>query len=69
VAQHDFDPYELLDALRGGDDVDLIRQSVEMVLQTLIEAEVSWWSAISDGLCCRRERSVRRGRPLERLWE
>jgi transposase-like protein len=41
VVQHDFDPYELLDALRAGDDVDLIRQSVEMVLQALIKAEVT----------------------------
>jgi transposase-like protein len=41
MAQHDFDPYALLDALRAGGDVDLIRASVELVLQALIEAEVS----------------------------
>jgi putative transposase len=41
VAQHEFDPYELLDALRRGGDVDLIRQSVELVLQALIEAEAT----------------------------
>jgi putative transposase len=41
VAQRDFDPYALLDALRAGEDVDLIRQSVELVLQQLIEAEAS----------------------------
>ena len=32
---------ELLDALRAGGDVDLIRASVEMVLQALIDAEVT----------------------------
>jgi putative transposase len=41
VAQQDFDPYELLDALRAGGDVDLIRQSVEAALQALIEAELT----------------------------
>lgn len=32
---------ELLDALRAGGDIDLIRSSVEMVLQALIDAEAS----------------------------
>ncbi len=32
---------ELLDALRAGGDVDLIRSSVEMVLQALIDAEAT----------------------------
>jgi hypothetical protein len=32
VAQQEFDPYELLDALRAGGDVDLIRQDVEVAL-------------------------------------
>ena len=41
MAQQEFDPYELLDALRSGGDVDLIRESVELVLQALIEAEVT----------------------------
>ena len=41
MAQSDFDPYELLDALRGGEDVDLIRRSVELVLRALIEAEAT----------------------------
>ena len=41
TARHDFDPYALLDAIRAGGDVDLIRSSVELVLQALIEAEVS----------------------------
>ena len=41
MAQHDFDPYALLDALRAGEDVDLIRSSVELVLQQLIEAEAT----------------------------
>jgi putative transposase len=41
VAQHDFDPYELLDALRAGGDVDLIRECVERALQALIEAEAT----------------------------
>ena len=40
MVQHDLDPYELLDALRAGGDVDLIRASVELVLQALIEAAV-----------------------------
>jgi hypothetical protein len=41
VAQSDFDPYELLDALRAGGDVDKIRRSVEFVLQALIEVEAT----------------------------
>ena len=41
MAQHDFDPYEPLDALRAGEDVDLIRSSVELVLQRLIGARPS----------------------------
>ena len=41
MAQQDFDPYSLLDALRAGEDVDLIRASVELVLQQLIEAEAT----------------------------
>jgi transposase-like protein len=41
VAQQEFDPYELLDALRAGGDVDLIRISVEAALQALIEAEAT----------------------------
>jgi len=41
MAQHDFDPYALLDALRQGEDIDLIRESVEFVLQALIEAEAT----------------------------
>jgi len=41
VAQTDFDPYALLDALRAGGDVDKIRQSVEFVLQALIEVEAT----------------------------
>ncbi len=36
-----FDLSELLDALRAGGDVDLIRSSVEMVLQALIDAEAT----------------------------
>ena len=32
---------ELLDAFRAGDGVDLIRESVRMVLQELIEAEAT----------------------------
>ena len=41
MAQQEFDPYALLDALRAGGDVDLIRTSVELVLQALIEAEAT----------------------------
>jgi putative transposase len=41
VAHSDFDPYQLLDALRAGGDVDKIRQSVEFVLQALIELEAT----------------------------
>jgi transposase-like protein len=35
------DLLELLDAVRAGDDIDLIRSSVELVLQALIDAEVT----------------------------
>ena len=41
MAQEEFDPYALLDTLRSGGDVDLIRTSVELVLQALIEAEAT----------------------------
>jgi putative transposase len=41
VALQDFDPIALLDALRAGEDVDLIRASVELVLQALIDAELT----------------------------
>jgi putative transposase len=41
VALTQFDLSELLDALRAGGDVDLIRSSVELVLQALIDAEAS----------------------------
>lgn len=41
MAQTDFDPSALLDALRAGEDVDLIRSSVELVLQALIDAEAT----------------------------
>lgn len=36
-----FDLSELLDALRAGGDIDLIRESVEMVLQALIDVEAT----------------------------
>ena len=38
---HSSDLSELLDALRAGGDIDLIRSSVEMVLQALIDAEAT----------------------------
>jgi transposase-like protein len=41
VALSQFDLSELLDALRAGGDVDVIRASVEMVLQALIDAEAT----------------------------
>ena len=41
MALAQFDLSELLDALRAGGDVDLIRSSVEMVLQALIDAEAT----------------------------
>ena len=41
MALSQFDLSELLDALRAGGDVDLIRSSVEMVLQALIDAEAT----------------------------
>ena len=41
MALTQFDLSELLDALRAGGDVDLIRSSVELVLQALIDAEAS----------------------------
>ncbi|HUY06369.1 MAG TPA: hypothetical protein VMU99_03800 [Acidimicrobiales bacterium] len=37
MAEDDFDPYALLGALRQGEDIDLIRQSVEFLLQTPVE--------------------------------
>jgi transposase-like protein len=41
VAQQEFDPYALLDALRAGGDVDLVRRSVELVLQALMRREAT----------------------------
>ena len=41
MALSQFDLSELLEALRVGGDVDLIRSSVEMVLQALIDAEAT----------------------------
>ena len=41
MAFSQFDLSELLDALRAGGDVDVIRSSVEMVLQALIDSEAA----------------------------
>jgi transposase-like protein len=41
VALNESDLSELLDALRAGGDIDIIRRSVELVLQALIEAEAT----------------------------
>jgi putative transposase len=41
VALSEFDLSELLDAVRAGGDVDVIRRGVEVVLQALIEAEAT----------------------------
>ena len=41
MAHQEFDLSELLDALRAGGDIDIIRRSVEMVLQALIDAEAT----------------------------
>jgi transposase-like protein len=41
VTLNEFDLSELLDALRAGGDIDIIRKSVELVLQALIEAEAT----------------------------
>jgi len=41
VALSDFDVSELLDAVRAGGDIDVIRRGVELVLQALIEAEAT----------------------------
>ena len=38
MAFNQFDLSELLDAVRAGGDIDLIRTSVEMVLQALVDA-------------------------------
>ena len=41
MALNESDLSELLDALRAGGDIDIIRRSLELVLQALIEAEVT----------------------------
>ena len=41
MAFNQFDLSELLDAVRSGGDIDLIRTSVEAVLQALIDAEAT----------------------------
>jgi transposase-like protein len=41
MVQQEFDPYALLESLRAGGDVELIRTSLELVLQSLIEAEAT----------------------------
>ena len=35
------DVYELLDAIRAGGDIDMIRKGVELVLQALIDTEAT----------------------------
>jgi transposase-like protein len=41
MAFNQFDLSEQLDAVRAGGDIDLIRTSVEAVLQALIDAEAT----------------------------
>src|SRR6187200_3395078 len=41
MAHEEFDLSELLDAVRAGGEIDVIRRSVEMVLQALIDAEAT----------------------------
>ena len=41
VTLNEFDLSELLDAIRAGGDIDVIRKSVELVLQALIEVEAT----------------------------
>jgi transposase-like protein len=41
MVQQEFDPYALLETLRAGGDVELIRTSLGLVLQSLIEAEAT----------------------------
>jgi hypothetical protein len=36
-----FDVSELLEAIRAGGDIDVVRKGVELVLQALIEAEAT----------------------------
>jgi putative transposase len=37
-----FDVSELLEAIRAGVEIDVVRKKVELVLQALIEAEATW---------------------------
>jgi hypothetical protein len=41
VTHSDLDLTELLDAIRAGGDIDVVRKGVELVLQALIEAEAT----------------------------
>ena len=41
MVHQEFDPSAPLESVRAGEDVDLIRTSVELVLQSLIEAEAA----------------------------
>jgi putative transposase len=41
MTHHDFDPNEVLDALRDRPDLDLVRELVQYLYQALIEAEVT----------------------------
>jgi hypothetical protein len=41
VALSQFDLIELLDAIRAGGDLDVVRRSVELVLQALIDVEAT----------------------------
>jgi hypothetical protein len=43
------DVYRLLDAIRAGGDIDIIRQGVELVLQALIDAEATERIGRSEG--------------------
>ena len=63
MAQQEFDPYELLDALRAGGNVDVIRQSVEAALQALIEAEATVVIGAGRSTATQEGRSATRGTP------
>jgi len=41
VAHNEFDVNDLLDAIRSGGDIDVVRKGVELVLQALIDAEAT----------------------------
>ena len=68
MAQHDVGHCPLLDPIRAGGGVDLIRSSVEPVLQALIEAEATGMPVVERAATCSSRRLRGAYRSLATKW-